>query len=256
MLTEGAFFNRICLFDLSKIIRFMETPTLFGHTVFNFLGLNITNTFLLGIIGAIVIISLFYFGMRKMQLIPGKTQNFFEWILESIFNLFDGMTGDREKTEEIFPLSATLFIFILVCNLIEIIPGLGVFSILRSPSSDLHFTLALAVFSMLYIHIAAIKKLGGLEYIKKYINFSSPIMFFVGILEGVGEFTKTLSLGMRLFGNLFAGEILLMIVASLIPFIAPLPFLGLELFVALIQALVFSSLITVLYVFTTAAAEH
>ncbi|MFA5086984.1 MAG: F0F1 ATP synthase subunit A [Candidatus Paceibacterota bacterium] len=233
----------------------IETPTLFGHVV-DFFGIHIPNTFLLSIICAILIICLFYFGLRKMEIVPKKAQNFFEWILEAIFELFDGMTGDRKKTEEIFPLSATLFIFIFVCNLIEIIPGLGVFSILRSPSSDLHFTLALAVFSMGYIHVAAIRKLGGINYIKKYINFSSPIMFFVGVLEGIGEFTKTLSLGMRLFGNLFAGEILLMIVAALLPFIAPLPFLGLELFVALIQALVFSSLITVLYVFTTAAAEH
>lgn len=234
----------------------METPTLFGHTVFSWFGVNITNTFLLSVLCSVLIMGLFYFGFKNMKLVPGKVQNFFEWALEAIFELFDGMTGDRKKTEEIFPLSATLFIFILACNLIEIIPGLGVFSILRAPSSDLHFTLALAVFSMAYIHIAAIKKLGGMDYIKKYVNFKSPIMFFVGALEGIGEFTKTLSLGMRLFGNLFAGEILLMIVASLIPFIAPLPFLGLEMFVALIQALVFSSLITVLYVFTTTAAEH
>jgi F-type H+-transporting ATPase subunit a len=234
----------------------METPTLFGHTILNFLGLNITNTFLLSVICAIVLIVLFYFGFKKTEIVPGKVQNFFEWILESLFNLFDGMTGDRKKTEEIFPLSATLFIFIFCCNLIEIIPGLGVFSILRSPSSDLHFTLAIAVFSMVYIHVAAIKQLGGMAYIKKYINLKSPILFFVGALEGIGEFTKTLSLGMRLFGNLFAGEILLIIVGSLVPLIVPLPFLGLELFVALIQALVFSSLITVLYVFTTAATEH
>ncbi|MFA5368854.1 MAG: F0F1 ATP synthase subunit A [Candidatus Paceibacterota bacterium] len=234
----------------------METPTLFGHPMFNFLGIDITNTFLLSVVCAAFLIVLFYFGFKKIEIIPNKIQNFFEWILESLFDLFDGMTGDRKKTEEVFPLAATLFIFIICCNLIEIIPGVGVFSILRSPSSDLHFTLALAVFSMLYIHIAAIKQLGGMEYIKKYINFKSPILFFVGILEGIGEFTKTLSLGMRLFGNLFAGEILLIIVGSLVPFIAPLPFLGLELFVALIQALVFSSLITVLYVFTTAAAEH
>jgi F-type H+-transporting ATPase subunit a len=234
----------------------METPTLFGHPIFNFFGLEITNTFLLSVVCAVIVLVLFYFGLKKREIVPGKVQNFFEWILEAIFDLFDGMTGDRKKTEEIFPLSATLFIFIVACNLIEIIPGVGVFSILRSPSSDLHFTLALAVFSMVYIHVAAIKQLGGMDYIKKYINLKSPVLLFVGVLEGIGEFTKTLSLGMRLFGNLFAGEILLMIVGSLVPLIAPLPFLGLELFVAFIQALVFSSLITVLYVFTTAAAEH
>ena len=77
----------------------METPTLFGHTVFNFFGISFTNTFILGIVCAVLIMVLFYFGMRKMEIVPGKVQNFFEWILEAIFDLFDGMTGDRKKTE-------------------------------------------------------------------------------------------------------------------------------------------------------------
>jgi F-type H+-transporting ATPase subunit a len=199
----------------------------------------------------------FVLGMSKKSIVPGKVQNFFEFILETIFNLFDGMTGNRKKTEEIFPLSATLFLLILSANLIELVPGLGIFSFLRAPSSDLHFTLALAIFSMLFIHISAIKQLGGISYLKKFIKFESPIMFFVGILEAIGEVTKTLSLGVRLFGNLFAGEILLMVICFFItPYLVPLPFLGLELFVAFIQALVFSSLITVFYVFTTTAEEH
>ncbi len=166
------------------------------------------------------------------------------------------MTGDRKKTEEIFPLAATLFIFILMNNLLEVIPGLGIFPFLRSPSSDIHFTLALAIFSMVFIHFTAIKKLGGIEYLKKYIKLESPIMFFVGALEAMGEITRTMSLGIRLFGNLFAGEILLTMVSFMIPYLVPLPFLGLEIFVGFIQALVFSSLITVFYVTTTAPEGH
>ncbi|MDD4409391.1 MAG: F0F1 ATP synthase subunit A [Candidatus Pacebacteria bacterium] len=235
----------------------MEEISLFGSAVFNLFGINFTNTFLLSIVCVLLLIVLFIFGLGKREIVPNKVQNFFEFVLESIFNLFDGMTGDRKKTEEIFPLSATLFLLILTANLFELIPGLGIFPFLRAPSSDLHFTLALAIFSMLFIHIAAIKQLGGLAYLKKYIKFESPIMFFVGILEGIGELTKTLSLGVRLFGNLFAGEILLMVISFYItPYLVPLPFLGLELFVAFIQALVFSALITVFYVFTTSAEEH
>ncbi len=200
-------------------------------------------------------ITFFLFAFRKREIVPGKMQNFFEFILETVFSIFDGMTGDSKKTEEIFPLAATLFVFILLNNLLEVIPGLGVFPFLRSPSSDLHFTLALAIFSMMFIHFTAIKKLGGVEYLKKYIKLESPIMAFVGILEVLGEITRTMSLGIRLFGNLFAGEILLMIVSFMIPYIVPLPFLGLEIFVGFIQALVFSSLITVFYV-TTTAEEH
>jgi len=226
-----------------------------GEPVFSFLGINFTNTFVIAIVLTLLIIAFFLLAFRKKEMVPGKVQNLFEWILESIFDLFDGMTGDRKKTEEIFPLAATLFILILSCNLLEIVPGLGIFPFLRSPSSDVHFTFALAIFSMAFIHIAALNKLKIKEYVKKYVKFESPIMFFVGALEGIGEITRTFSLGVRLFGNLFAGEILLTVVSFLVPFLVPLPFLGLEIFVGFIQALVFSSLITVFYVVTTATEE-
>lgn len=229
---------------------------LIGEPFFSFLGIDFTNTFILAILCALIFIGAFLLGFRKKEIVPGKTQNFFEFILESLLGLFGSMGGDSKKTEEIFPLAATLFIFILLNNLLEILPGMGIFPFLRSPSSDIHFTLALAVFSMLFIHFTAIKKLGGIEYLKKYIKLENPMMFFVGFLEAIGEITKTMSLGIRLFGNLFAGEILLTIVTFMIPFIVPLPFLGLEIFVGFIQALVFSSLITVFYVFTTTAEEH
>ena len=227
-----------------------------GEPIFHFLGITFTNTFIISILWAILIIALFLFAFRKWETVPGKMQNFFEWILESVFNMFDGMTGDRKKTEEIFPLAATLFIFILCCNLLEVIPGLGIFSFLRSPSSDMHFTFALAIFSMAFIHIVALNKLKILAYVKKYVKFENPIMFFVGTLEAMGELTRTFSLGVRLFGNLFAGEILLTVISFLVPYLVPLPFLGLEIFVGFIQALVFSSLITVFYVVTTATEEH
>jgi len=223
-----------------------------GEPFFSLFGIDFTNTFILAIFCSLLFAVLFLLGFRKKEIVPGKVQNFFEFILESLLGLFDGMTGDRKKTEEIFPLSATLFILILLSNLLEILPGMGIFHFLRSPSSDFHFTFALAIFSMVFIHIVTIQKLGGIKYLKKFIILENPIMFFVGMLEALSEITKTMSLGIRLFGNLFAGEILLMIVTFMIPYIVPLPFLGLEIFVGLIQALVFSSLITVFYVFTTA----
>jgi F-type H+-transporting ATPase subunit a len=233
----------------------IHTPPLFGEKLFSFLGIDFTNTFILAILCALLLIVFFLIGFKKKEMIPGKTQNFFEFILESLFGLFDSMSGDRKKTEEIFPLTATLFIFILISNLLEILPGVGVFPFLRSPSSDLHFTLAIAIFSMGFIHFLTIKKLGGIKYLKKFIVLNNPILFFVGMLEAMGEFTKTLSLGIRLFGNLFAGEILLIVITSMISFIVPLPFLGLEIFVGFIQALIFSSLITVFYGFLTTEEE-
>lgn len=207
----------------------------------------VTNTFLLSIVLAIVIFFILFFAFRKKKVLPGPFQNFFEFLLESILNFVDSITQDKKKTEEIFPLAATLFIFILFSNLLEILPGIGVFRFLRSPSSDLNFTLALAIFSIFFVNFAAVKRLGFFTYLKKYLNFKNPVLFFVGILEGSGELTRIVSLGVRLFGNLFAGETLLIVVSALFSFLLPLPFLALELLVAFVQALIFSSLIIIFY---------
>jgi F-type H+-transporting ATPase subunit a len=222
----------------------------------DYLFFGITNTYFIATLCAAFIFVAFFLGLKNKSLIPSRAQNFFEWIIESIFNFIDSITGNRERTVEIFPICATIFLYIMCSNLIELIPGVGVFAPLRSPSSDLMFTFAISIFSMLYIHVKALTKIGVFPYLSKYINFKSPVFFFIGILEGIGELTRTFSLGLRLFGNLFAGEMLLMVVSSLVAFIVPLPFLGLEVLVALIQALIFSSLIAIFYVVTVEVEEH
>lgn len=217
---------------------------------------GITNTYFIAILCATLIFVTFFLGLKNKKLIPSRAQNFFEWIIESIFNFFDGLTGNRKRTEEIFPLCATIFLYVICSNYIELVPGLGIFATLRSPSSDLMFTFAIAIVSMIYIHAKSLGKLGFFTYIKKYINLKNPIFFFIGILEGLGEFTRTFSLGLRLFGNLFAGEMLLMVVSSLIAFVVPIPFLALEMLVGFIQAIIFSSLIAIFYVVTVEAGEE
>lgn len=230
----------------------MHTLGLTGEHLF----FGITNTYFIAILCATLIFIAFFFGLKNKSLIPSRAQNFFEWIIESIFNFLDGVTGNRERTKEIFPICATIFIYVVCSNLIELIPGVGVFAPLRSPSSDLMFTFSIAIFSMLYIHAKALSKIGAFTYFSKYINFKNPIYFFIGLLEGVGELTRTFSLGLRLFGNLFAGEMLLMVVSSLVAFLVPLPFLALEVLVGFIQALIFSSLIAIFYVVTVDIGEH
>ena len=115
-------------------------------------------------------------------------------------------------------------------------------SFLRSPSSDLNFTLALAIISVLFTQFAGITAVGFIKYGSRYLSFKSPVEFFVGILELISEVAKLISFSFRLFGNIFAGEVLLIVVGVLVPAIAPLPFLALELFVGFVQALVFSML--------------
>lgn len=114
----------------------------------------------------------------------------------------------------------------------------------RGATADLNTTLALAIISVFAIQYYGVATLGA-AYFKKFFNFSDPIMFGVGILEIVSEFSRIISFAFRLFGNIFAGEVLLTVIAFLMPLLAPLPFLGLELFVGFIQALVFSMLTAV-----------
>jgi len=216
--------------------------------IFHFFEIGITNTFVLSLLASAGIFLFFFLCFKKTSEIPCKLQNIGEWILETIYNFIDSIVQDRKKTEEILPIASTLFILILLCNLLEILPGLGVFSFLRSPSSDLNFTFALSIFSVLFINFAAMRKLGFFRYSKRFFNFKNPILFFVGILEAIGEITKGLSLAIRLFGNLFAGEVLLIVVFYLFAYLVPLPFLGLEILVGFIQALIFSSLIIIFYV--------
>lgn len=123
----------------------------------------------------------------------------------------------------------------------------------RAPTADLNTTFALALIAFIALQYSGIKSLGGLTYLGKFINLKNPIYFFVGILEIVSELGKVISFAFRLFGNIFAGEVLLAVMAFLIPLFAPIPFLGLELFVGFIQALVFAMLTAV---FLAAATTH
>jgi F-type H+-transporting ATPase subunit a len=234
----------------------MEIPeiSIFPEKIFEVSNFPISSTFLLSLLIGFFLFFIFYFGLKR-RIIPNYFQAFLEWILETLLNYIDGVTGSRKKTLEIFPLTSLLFLFIFFANILEIFPGLGVFHFLRSPSSDLNFTFALAIVSMLYIHFSAVKKLGIFNHLKKFFNFKNPILFFVGILEGISEITRTFSLAVRLFGNLFAGEILLIIVSYIFSFLLPLPFLGLEIFVSFIQALIFSSLVIIFYATHTEKSE-
>lgn len=125
----------------------------------------------------------------------------------------------------------------------------------RAATADINTTIALAIVSVLAAQFYGIQFL-GLSYFKKFFNFSSPIFTYVGLLELVSEFAKIISFAFRLFGNIFAGEVLLAVIAFLVPVIAPMPFIGLEIFVGLVQALVFSILTLVFINMATTSHEH
>ncbi len=227
----------------------------------NLLGIPVSNTLIASLMATAVLAAIAYFSTREMKETPKGAQNILETIIEALFKMADGVTGDRKQTYQFFPIVATIFIFIITSNWLGLLPGFGSLGfyevaeegmlesghavfvpLLRSTNSDLNTTLALAIVSVLAIQIFGIMALGIFKYGKKFINFSSPIKFFVGILELVSEVAKMISFSFRLFGNVFAGEVLLVVIMTLAPFIAPLPFFGLELFVGFVQALVFAML--------------
>ena len=123
---------------------------------------------------------------------------------------------------------------------------------LRSGASDINTTLALAIIALFFVHVIGISAIGFWKHIGKFFTLKSPVDFFVGILEFISEIAKMISFSFRLFGNVFAGEVLLIIMAFLAPYVVPVPFLGLELFVGFIQALVFAMLTTVFISLATA----
>ncbi len=211
----------------------------------------VTNSLLLAVITLLLISAAVFFIRRKFTLIPGKIQNILEAALEGLVGLMGSVLGSRKKSEKYLPLVATIFVFVLFSNWFGLLPGLGSLvlrngehatPILRSPSSDLNFTLALAIIAVIGSNLFGILALGFQTHNKKFINFQNPIAFFVGLLELISEFAKMVSFSFRLFGNIFAGEVLLLIIGFLVPYVVPLPFLFLEIFVGFIQAFIFAML--------------
>jgi len=215
----------------------------------------ITNSMLLSWIVSILLIIFVMIATKKMKLVPTGIQNFFETIVEVLFNTADGVIENRNETKKYFPLVATIFLFVVCNNWLGLVPGVGsiginevkeghnvLVPIFRGGNADLNTTLALAITAVISVQVFGIAAIGTIKYAKKFFNFSNPINFFVGFLEIISEFSKMISFSFRLFGNIFAGEILLMVIAFLVPYIAPLPFFFLELFVGLVQGLVFMML--------------
>lgn len=218
---------------------------------------------LTGLIGTIVIVVLVVLAARRVAVHPNSIGGqALEAGGETLLTLIERVTNNRERALTYFPLLATLFLFIAVNNWLGLLPGVGSITVvtshgtaplLRGATADLNTTFALAMISVVVTQIYAIRRLGLFTHLKKYISLN-PVLLFVGILELVSEFSKMISFSFRLFGNIFAGEVLLVVISSLAPVIAPLPFFFLELFIGFIQALVFTAL-TLIFL-EIVGAEH
>ena len=225
----------------------------------------VTNALLLSTLSLLVLLSLAFLLKKKLSLIPGKLQSFFELFLEELLKLMDAVLGERRVSEKYLPLIATIFLFILFSNWLGLFPFVGsIFlqnghhvPLFRSPASDLNFTIALATIAVLSVNLLAILALGAKKHFSKFFTIRHPVSTFVGLLEFISEFVKIISFSFRLFGNVFAGEVLLVIVGFLVPYFVPLPFLFLEVFVGFIQAFIFSMLTLVFVAMAVSGeAEH
>ncbi len=258
--------------------------TLFAEPIGHVGNFTITNALLTSWVTVLIVIFFVAILKRKLKQVPGKLQNAFEIILEGALSLADQITGDRKITLKVFPLAFSIFVFVLINNWLGILP-LGSFGLLekgsegasfvpflRSGTADVNTTIALALSAVIGSNLFGIISIGAWKMLNKYVNLkalggifkkvrkepmillTAPIMFFVGILELIGEAAKVASLSFRLFGNVFAGEVLLGAMAAILAYALPVPFLFLEVFVGLIQALIFS-ILTLVY-FTIAAQDH
>lgn len=238
-----------------------------SETIFFFFGFNVTNTILATIIVDLFLGLIVFSIYKNIAQVPGKIQGIFEIVIEYFYTLTEQIAGNRVTS--IFPWFATFFIFILFANILGLFPGVGTIGIfhevhgekeliplLRAATSDFNTTLALASISVIATHILSIKYTGIKGYLGRFFSIN-PIFLFVGLLELISEFTKLFSLSFRLFGNIFAGEVVLTTISKLFAFIAPIPFLLLESIVALVQALVFSMLTMVfMSILTTVHGEE
>lgn len=215
-------------------------------------GFRISNTMVATLAVDATLVSLVFIIKSRLSKVPGKLQ----LIAESLVGSFYSMTRDiaGKYTDKIFPWFASFFIFIFFTNIMGLLPGFGSIGffreehghevfvpLLRAGTSDFNTTLALAVVSLGATHFLAIRENGPKEYLKKFFSIN-PILLFVGMLELVSEVTKVVSLSFRLFGNIYAGEVVIHTITNLAAYVAPLPFLLLESIVAIVQALVFAML--------------
>jgi len=244
--------------------------------VFEIAGFPITNTLIASWLTVIVLVVVFYVCTRKMKLIPGRLQNLAEMAVEALLSFVKGAAGEKHA-RLLFPAVATIFIYVITNAYLALLPFFGTITIkvaghegiavplFRSANTDINVPLSIAVMSFIFVEFWGMKSLGAFRYLKEFFNFGQIgrgvkelftgkirpaitniafgfINLFVGLLEVFSHLIRIVSFTFRLFGNMTAGEILLLVSAFLIPFIFTIPFYGLELLIGFIQALIFAGL--------------
>jgi F-type H+-transporting ATPase subunit a len=227
----------------------MEHPYLFLPKVFELFGLgHFANAYphvVYSWLVLLILIVLAYWGGRKISLVPGKAQKFFEVVVSGMEEFMVDVTGEEGRW--FFPLVGSIFLYIVTCNLIGLIPGFF------PPTASINTTLSCALVSFTFTHFIGVKY-HGVKYIK---HFLGPIWWMIPIIfpiELIGHLARIMSLSFRLFGNMMGHELVLMILFMLAgAFFAPLPIMAMGIFVSFVQAFVFF-LLSIMYF--SGAMEH
>jgi len=245
--------------------------------IFHIGNFRITNTLLASWLTIITLIGLFFACTRKMTIIPGRLQSLAEMVVETMLNFIEGVAGQK-NARALFPIVATIFLYVITNAYMGLLPFYGSIGIhevheheklfiplLRAANTDVNVPLSIALVSFIFVEYLGFRSIGIPKYINSFFKFDqlrdgivnlfkgkirpaiTGILFgfinlFVGCLEVFSHFIRIISFTFRLFGNMTAGEILLLVVCFLIPLIATIPFYGLELLIGFIQALIFAGL--------------
>lgn len=225
--------------------------------------LTVTNSLLVSFVVSLLLIIFGFLVSKNLNSNSGRFQGIVEVVFDYLIELSESIGGKASR--KYLPLLITFFLYILLANWVGLLPGFGSIGfdkvehgvhefvpLFRGATADLNTTIALALISFVAIQFYGFS-VYKLKYLNKFFNFTNPVDFFTGILELISEFSKIISFAFRLFGNIFAGEVLLVVITSLVPLMASIPFYGLEIFVGLIQAFVFTLLTLV---FINMASSH
>jgi len=263
-------------------------PELPAETVFHVLGLPVTNTMAATWVTVIFLVGFSYVVTRRMKLIPGRLQAAFEFLLGWLYDFCCGAAGEKNG-RRFFPLVTTIFLFVAFNAWLSLLPGYGSIIVhtaegdvhlLRPANTDLNTPLALAIVAVMAVQYFGLRALGR-HYVTKFVNVgglfrifrsmgvilkgkvidgvsgivTGVVEFFVGFLELLSELIRVVSFTFRLFGNMTAGEILILVAVFLVPWVFALPFYGLELLIGFLQALIFGGLTLIFLTLSVASHE-
>lgn len=226
-------------------------PYVVGHVF----GVPITSTLITAWLGMAILTVIAVLVRHRLALVPGKLQSVMEMMIGGVYDYMADVLESRQLARKYFPIVMTIFIFILTLNWFGLFPGvtsIGYYAghgeethfipFLYPSATDLNITLAFALIAFFTIQFSGIAAIGAFKYAGKFINFSSPLNFAVGIIELISEIARLISFSFRLFGNIFAGKTLLVVVMFFVPYFVPVPIMAFEVFVGFIQAFVFAIL--------------